>query len=220
MIGGIAVCAAVVVAAIALANAVVITSTKDDIVDPEEAVAFNADAIVVLGASVYIDGTPSAVLQDRLDDAIALYFAGVAPKIIMSGDGSTESYNEPAAMKEYAISQGVPSEDIFCDAYGFSTYDTMYRAKHVFGVNRAVVTTQTWHLYRALYIAQTLGMDAVGVASDYRQYRDEAWYNVREIPIRAKDAAQALLQLPSRVVGGAVSLDQSGDATQSSASQK
>ena len=80
------------------------------------------------GASVYSDGTPSGILQDRLDDGIALYFAGAAPKIIMSGDNGTESYNECWAMKQYAISQGVPSEDVFCDHAGFSTYETMYRA--------------------------------------------------------------------------------------------
>ena len=127
------------------------------------AVGFDADAIVVLGASVFADGTPSGILQDRLDDGIALYKAGVAPKLIMSGDNSTVSYNEVQVMKDYAISQGVPSQDIFCDHAGFSTYESMYRAKNVFGAQRIVVATQTYHLYRALYAAQGLGLEAIGV---------------------------------------------------------
>ena len=102
-------------------NAAAILTTQDDIVDQQAAASFDADAIIVLGASVYPDGTPSGILQDRLDDGIALYFAGAAPKIIMSGDNGTESYNECWAMKQYAISQGVPSEDVFCDHAGFST---------------------------------------------------------------------------------------------------
>ena len=88
----------------------------------------------------------------------------------MSGDNSTEHYNECAAMKRYAIAQGVPSEDIFCDHAGFSTYESMYRAKNVFGCSRVVIATQTYHLYRALYSAHALGVDAIGVASDYRSY--------------------------------------------------
>ena len=117
-------------------NAAAILTTQDDIVDQQAAASFDADAIIVLGASVYPDGTPSGILQDRLDDGIALYFAGAAPKIIMSGDNGTESYNECWAMKQYAILQGVPSEDVFCDHAGFSTYETMYRARHVFGADR------------------------------------------------------------------------------------
>ena len=164
--------AAVLVAAIVVVlvfigtNAAAILTTRDHIVDEQTAAAFDADAIVVLGASVKPDGTPSGILQDRLDDGIALYFAGAAPKIIMSGDNGTESYNECWAMKRYAVSKGVPSEDVFCDHAGFSTYETMYRARHVFGAERVVVATQTYHLYRALYDAQGMGMEAIGVPSD------------------------------------------------------
>ena len=117
-----------VVAVFAVTNVVTIVGAKGSIVSAEEASISSADAIVVLGASVYADGTPSGILQDRLDDGIALYFAGVAPKIIMSGDNGTASYNEVRVMKQYAIARGVPSEDIFCDHAGFSTYESMYRA--------------------------------------------------------------------------------------------
>ena len=194
-------------------NAAAILTTQDDIVDQQAAASFDADAIIVLGASVYPDGTPSGILQDRLDDGIALYFAGAAPKLIMSGDNGTESYNECWAMKQYAISQGVPSEDVFCDHAGFSTYETMYRARHVFGAERIVVATQTYHLYRALYDAQGVGMEAIGVPSDYGEYANQSWYDIREVFARTKDFFQVLFSVPSTFVGDPISLDQSGDVT-------
>ncbi len=194
-------------------NAAAILTTQDDIVDQQAAASFDADAIIVLGASVYPDGTPSGILQDRLDDGIALYFAGAAPKIIMSGDNGTESYNECWAMKQYAISQGVPSEDVFCDHAGFSTYETMYRARHVFGADRVVIATQTYHLYRAIYNAQGVGMEAIGVPSDYGEYVNQSWYDFREIFARTKDFFQVLMKTPSTFVGDPISLEQSGDVT-------
>lgn len=194
-------------------NAAAILTTQDDIVDQQAAASFDADAIIVLGASVYPDGTPSGILQDRLDDGIALYFAGAAPKIIMSGDNGTESYNECWAMKQYAISQGVPSEDVFCDHAGFSTYETMYRARHVFGADRVVIATQTYHLYRAVYDARGVGMEAIGVPSDYGEYVNQSWYDFREIFARTKDFFQVLFSVPSTFVGDPISLDQSGDVT-------
>lgn len=194
-------------------NAAAILTTQDDIVDQQAAASFDGDAIIVLGASVYPDGTPSGILQDRLDDGIALYFAGAAPKIIMSGDNGTESYNECWAMKRYAVSQGVPSEDVFCDHAGFSTYETMYRARHVFGAERIVVATQTYHLYRALYDAQGVGMEAIGVPSDYGEYANQSWYDIREVFARTKDFFQVLFSVPSTFVGDPISLDQSGDVT-------
>ena len=194
-------------------NAAAILTTQDDIVDQQAAASFDADAIIVLGASVYPDGTPSGILQDRLDDGIVLYFAGAAPKIIMSGDNGTESYTECWAMKQYAIAQGVPIEDVFCDHAGFSTYETMYRARHVFGAERIVVATQTYHLYRALYDAQGVGMEAIGVPSDYGEYANQSWYDIREVFARTKDFFQVLFSVPSTFVGDPISLDQSGDVT-------
>ena len=208
-----AACVIAVAAVIGATNAVVVVSTQDDIVSADQAQAEGADAIIVLGASVYADGTPSTILRDRLDCGIALYKAGAAPKIIMSGDNRTEHYNECAAMKRYAIAQGVPSEDIFCDHAGFSTYESMYRAKYVFGCSRVVVATQTYHLYRALYSAHVLGVEAVGVASDYSSYGGQLWYDMREIPARTKDFFKALFNVPSTYVGDPISLNQSGDVT-------
>lgn len=202
-----------IVAVFAVTNVVTIVGSKGSIVSADEASISSADAIVVLGASVFADGTPSGILQDRLDDGIALYFAGVAPKLIMSGDNGTESYNEVRVMKQYAIAQGVPSEDIFCDHAGFSTYESMYRAKYVFGCQRIVVTTQTYHLYRALWSAKSLGMQATGVPSDYHEYQKQLQYDIREVPARTKDFFKALFRVPSTYVGDAISLDQDGDVT-------
>lgn len=202
-----------IVAVFAATNVVTIVGSKGSIVSADEASISSADAIVVLGASVFADGTPSGILQDRLDDGIALYFAGVAPKLIMSGDNGTESYNEVRVMKQYAIAQGVPSEDIFCDHAGFSTYESMYRAKYVFGCQRIVVATQTYHLYRALWSAKSLGMQATGVPSDYHEYQKQLQYDIREVPARTKDFFKALLRMPSTYVGDAISLDQDGDVT-------
>ena len=207
-------CAIVAALVVAGTNVATIVTTKDAIVDTETAAAFDADAIVVLGASVFADGTPSGILQDRLDDGIELYRAGAAPKIIMSGDNSTVSYNEVKAMKDYAISQGVPSEDIFCDHAGLSTYESMYRAKHVFGAERIVIATQTDLLYRAVYDANGLGMEAIGVPSDYRAYSGQAWYDLREVLARTKDFFAVIVQSPSTFVGVPINLDQSGDVTE------
>lgn len=207
-------CVLAVAAVFGVTNAVVVLGTRGSIVSADAAATYQADAIVVLGASVYADGTPSGILKDRLDDGIALYFAGAAPKIIMSGDNGTASYNEVKVMKDYAISQGVPSEDVFCDHAGFSTYESMYRAKYVFGAERIVVATQTYHLYRALYAAQGLGMEAVGVASDYRTYANQLHYDLREIPARTKDFFQTLVKAESTYVGDPISLNQSGDVTE------
>lgn len=205
--------AIVAVLAVAGTNAAVILTSRDGIVDDIAALQFDADAIVVLGASVMPDGTPSDILQNRLDKAIALYNAGAAPKIIMSGDNGTASYNECWAMKRYAVAQGVPSEDVFCDHAGFSTYETMYRVRHVFGAERIIVSTQTYHLFRALYDARGVGMQAVGVSDDESEYSNQSWYDLREIPARTKDFLQVLFHVPSTFVGDPISLDQSGDVT-------
>ena len=116
--------------------------------------------------------------------------------------------------RDYAVSQGVPSEDVFCDHAGFSTYESMYRAKHVFGAERIVVATQTYHLYRALYAANGLGMEALGVSSDYHTYSKQLQYDIREIPARTKDFFKTLFQVPSTFVGDPISLHQSGDVTE------
>ncbi len=151
------------------------------------------DCIIVLGASVYADGTLSSILQSRVDAAIELYEQGGASVIIMSGDGRSSNYDEPSAMKEYAIAQGVPADAIYCDSGGYHTYDTMWRVKNVFGAQTAVVVTQEYHLYRAVYDARGVGLDAVGVVCDTNAYEDQLWYDVRELAGRVQDFFYVLL---------------------------
>ena len=145
------------------------------------------DAIVVLGASVLPDGTLSDILQSRVDAAIELYNSGVAPIIIMSGDGRASNYDEPRAMKLYAVSQGVPESAIYCDGGGYHTYDTMWRVANVFCAHSVAVVTQQYHLYRAVYDAQSVGLSARGVISDTGVYEDQLYYDLREWPARIQD---------------------------------
>ena len=135
---------------------------------------------IVFGAAVLRNGRPSTVLRDRLDTAIQLYESGEVDKLLMSGDGNSLSYDETSAMQSYARNRGVAPEDIVRDAGGIRTYDSCYRAKHVFEVEEAVLVTQMFHLPRALFICNQLGVDAVGVAADLRQYRAQRWYSFRE----------------------------------------
>lgn len=186
--------------------------SQDQMVSKAE--AFDAQAILVLGAGINYDGSPSAILQDRLDTAIALYENGVAPKLIMSGDNSESSYNEVMAMCNYAIDQGVPARDIFCDHAGLSTYDSMYRLRHVFGAQRAVIVTQEYHLYRALYDARGFGIDVLGVSSTKRTYQNMDSYEKREFFARIKDFAGVLVKMEPETKSEPVSLDQSGTVTQ------
>ncbi len=126
---------------------------------------------VVLGALVHPDGRLSSVLQERVDTAVELYREGKVEKLLMSGDNRTRKYNEVNAMRDYAVQQGVPSNDVVRDFAGFRTYDSMYRAKELWDLDEFIVVSQRFHLPRALYIAQALDVDATGVATSGRRYR-------------------------------------------------
>lgn len=134
---------------------------------------------IVFGAAVYGDRL-SSVLRDRMDTAIALYEAGKVDQILVSGGTDGAFYSEPDAMKAYAVAQGVPAGAITPDYEGIRTYDTCYRARHLFGARQAVLVTQAFHLPRALLTCQALGVDAVGAMADRRPYRAARWYEVRE----------------------------------------
>ena len=164
---------------------------------------FNADCILVLGAGIMDKETPSPMLQDRLDVGIELYRQGAAPKLLLSGDNGQEEHNEIHVMLQYAKKQGVPEEDIFCDHAGFSTYDSMYRAFSIFGVEKAIVVTQEYHQYRALFIGSKLGLDVLGVASDQEEYVGQLYRDFREILARIKDFGKATVKADP-VLGGSV----------------
>ena len=134
-------------------NTIVAMSTKNQIINRKEASQLeNVDCIIVLGAGIWGNG-PSPMLEDRLNEAISLYNENVSAKIVMSGDHGKVDYDEVNVMKKYAIEKGVPSENIFMDHAGFSSYESIYRVKEIFGAKKIVVVTQKYHLFRTLYIA-------------------------------------------------------------------
>lgn len=135
----------------------------------DEAELESAEAVMVLGAGVYQSGELTPVLEARVDRALAIYRAGLAEKILVSGDNSTPSYNTPSynevvPVKVYLLAEGVPESDIFLDYAGFDTYDSMYRARDVFEVDTLIVVTQSFHLPRAVFIARALGLEVYGIA--------------------------------------------------------
>lgn len=204
---------------VALPNLFAYVGSKASIYDVDEAqqtVQAGApyDCLVVLGAAVHPDGTPSSILKDRLDTAYQAYQEGIASKIVVSGDNKSDtSYNEVKVMKHYLVDLGIPSEDIFCDHAGMNTYDSMYRVKNVFGAQNIAIVTQTYHLYRAIFDAHGLGMSAIGIESDLHTYENQSYYDAREIAARVSDARKILTKAQSRYLSQPVSLDQSGDVT-------
>lgn len=202
------------VSALLLANGYVKRSTADQILTSEQAAALeDIDCILVLGCLVKADGTPSDMLYDRISVGVTLYQNGTSQKLLMSGDHGQKEYDEVNTMKTCAIDAGVPSEDIFMDHAGFSTYESVYRAKEIFGADKIVIVTQEYHLYRALYVANALGMEAYGVSADLRGYSGQTKRDVREILARIKDMGYSLFKPAPTYLGDPISLDQSGDIT-------
>jgi vancomycin permeability regulator SanA len=195
-------------------NAVVTLTTGDQIIEPQDAAKIqDVDCILVLGCYVHKDGNPSDMLHDRLRRGVELYDLGAAPKLLMSGDHGRTDYDEVAAMKQFAINAGIPSEHIFMDHAGFSTYESVYRAKAVFQTERVVIVSQGYHLYRALYIADRLGLEAWGVASDYRSYRGELSRQLREMLARVKDFGACVIKPEPTYLGEAIPIWGDGDLT-------
>ena len=200
--------------AVLAVNGYVKNTGKSRVISIEEAEKLSGvDCIIVLGCQVRSDGSLSHMLNDRLTQGVALYHNGVAPKMIMSGDHGQVNYDEVNAMKRFALDQGVPSEDVFMDHAGFSTYETVYRAKVIFQAQKVVIVTQEYHLYRALYIAEQLGLDAYGVSSDLRSYSGQTMRDAREILARCKDYAMCLFKPEPTYLGEAIPVSGNGDIT-------
>jgi len=163
----------------------------------------SAPAAIVFGAGLQKDGTPSPVLKDRVTAAVQLYQEGKVRKLLMSGDNRFIDYNEPAAMRDYALSLGVPDEDIVLDYAGRRTYDTCYRARDIFMLNDVLVVTQKFHLPRAIFTCSGMGMKVHGVIADLRDYHDHAerYWNIREIPATLVAFWQVLVSKPLPVLG-------------------
>lgn len=210
------ICVAVLLGIYALSiNAYMVNSTEDKILTAEESAELSdADCILVLGAGVH-GTTLSHMLEDRVKTGITLYELGSAPKILMSGDHGQDDYDEVNAMKNYAKEKGVPSEDIFMDHAGFSTYESIYRARDIFGCKKIIIISQKYHLHRAIYIAEYLGLEAYGVDSQLRPYAaDTNIYNtIREFLARNKEFIYVRLNPEPTYLGDVIPISGNGDVT-------
>lgn len=195
-------------------NFYVKASTKKQIIDNESELSnlSDVDCILILGAGVR-NNEPSPMLEDRLLKGIELYNKNISSKIIMSGDHSREEYDEVNIMKDFAIGKGVKSEDIFMDHAGFSTYESIYRAKEIFEAKKIIIVTQSYHLYRALYIANSLGIEAYGVSADLRTYTNQLSREIREIIARDKDFIKCIYKPKPTYLGETIPVSGNGDIT-------
>ena len=195
-------------------NGHVKNSTADQIISPEDAATLtDVDCILVLGCYVHDSGRPNDMLADRLRRGIELYQSGAGPKLLMSGDHGQKDYNEVKAMKLEAMEEGIPSEDIFMDHAGFSTYESIFRARDVFAADKIIIVTQEYHLYRALRVANALGVEAYGVAADYHTYVGQAYREMREILARNKDYATSILKPNPTYLGEVIPVSGDGNLT-------
>lgn len=188
-------------------------STKESIYTQEKLVEQSNNgyqAILILGGGVR-GGYPSPILKERLDTGIFLYKANLAPKILMSGDNGSIHYDEVSVMRAYALEQGVPSEDIFMDYAGFSTYESMYRGQYIFGISKMIIVTQEYHLYRAIYIAKSMDIDVVGVSATKNILSGHRARLIREVMAQNKDFFNTKLKPKPTFLGEKISLDQSAD---------
>ncbi len=212
---GVLALAAVCLVAVFAIDAHVRSSAESRIVTADETARLDGiDCIVVLGCGVRPDVQPSDMLADRITQGVALYEKGASPKLLMSGDHSRSDYDEVNTMRNVAVEAGVPADDVFMDHAGFSTYESMYRARDVFGAKRIVIVSQRYHLYRALYVAERLGLDAYGVAADLRPYAGQEAREVREILARDKDFLTSIVQPLPTFLGDPILLSGSGSATE------
>ncbi|MGN0520870.1 MAG: vancomycin high temperature exclusion protein [Candidatus Fimenecus sp.] len=191
-------------------NAIVILKSKPFILEQSEATDLNnVDCILVLGCAVWNNQTLSPMLEDRVKTGLSLLESDTCDRLLMSGDHGTENYDEVNHMKQYCVDKGVDPDIIFLDHAGFSTYESMYRAKAIFGVKKMIVVTQGYHLYRAVYIARALGIEAYGVAADLQEYAlgTDIKNNLREALARVKDFGTCFVKPQPTYLGEAIPID-------------
>ena len=205
--------AVLLAAAVFVPNFIVIKKTESNIVALEEAAELSdVDCAVILGAGVR-EGKPTPMLRDRLLVGIDLYKSGAVKKLIMSGDHGSTDYDEVNIMKSFAVDRGVPDEDIFMDHAGFSTYETIYRAREIFEADNIIIVSQKYHLYRALYIAEKLGIKSVGVSADLDTYRGQTKRDLREILARDKDFFKCIFKPKPTYLGDKIPVSGNGNLT-------
>ena len=212
--GGIALLA-IGVLAVVVPNIVICASSSNRIFDRSEISELDKDfdCILVLGAGVYSDGTPTPMLNDRLVVACEAYEEGLSTRMIMSGDHINDDYNEPTAMKRFATEQGVESKVIFLDHAGINTYDSVYRAINMYGAKKILIVTQKYHLYRAIYLANSLGAEAYGVSSNLRSYTLQPKYTAREWGARVKAFIMSWYKPEATYMSEKIDLSGDGDST-------
>jgi len=193
-------------------NLYVKLTTRTKIKKIEELNYDEIDCIIVLGAGIRGEN-PSPMLEDRLLTSIDLYTKNISNKIIVSGDHGQDHYDEVNVMKNYLIYKEIPSEDIFMDHAGFSTYDSIYRAKEIFKAKKIVIVTQKYHLTRALYIAKQLDLEAYGVSSDRREYKYQLKRDIREIAAIVKDFIMCIFKPEPKYLGETIPVSGNGDIT-------
>lgn len=192
-------------------NFYVVKSSEKYILDMDNA-GDDYDCVLVLGCGVWGD-TPSHMLEDRLLVGIELCKNGASEKLLMSGDHGRDEYDEVNVMKKFATDRGLASEDVFMDHAGFSTYESMYRARDIFKAKKVLIVTQEYHLYRAIFIARRLGLEAYGVTSDLRDYGGQLFRDIREILARNKDLIYTIVQPEPTYLGEAIPVQGNGNAT-------
>ena len=168
----------------------------------------SAEAVLIPGAAIYSDGTLSSIFRDRVDAAIKLYEAGKVSKILVSGDNSTDSHNEVNPVRVYLLSKGIPDEDIFLDHAGFDTYSSMYRARDIFGVTSIIISTQSFHLPRAIFIARSLGVNASGLNADKGSIPINN--NIREVFADEKAVLDLLINRKPKYLGNTIPIEGDG----------
>ena len=192
-------------------NAYVVNSTKNQIIDINGVDSIkDVDAILVLGCKANENG-PSMMLAERLDTGINVYNK-IGTKLLLSGDHGTFEYDEVNTMRDYILEKGINSKDIFMDHAGFSTYDSIYRAKEIFLAKKVIIVTQEYHLYRSLYIANELGLDAVGVSAP-KIYPGQGIRDIREILARNKDFVKVMFKPKSTYLGETIPISGDGNVT-------
>lgn len=194
-------------------NLLMVNCYKPQIVKDEELKNHNADCILILGAGVWEGNKSSPMLQDRLEEGLRLYKAGIAPKVLVSGDHGLPNYDEVNVMKSYLMKAGIPDRDIFMDHAGFTTYDSVYRARDVFGVKKTIVVTQEYHLYRALYICDSLGLKALGSPAYPYVYPGAKIRIMREWLARDKALFSCWTNAKPKLLGYPIDIHSDGNAT-------
>jgi len=202
-----------IIITILLINTIIILSTTNKIISPKEVKKIkNIDCILILGAGIR-GNNPSPMLEDRLLEGINLYNNKISKKILVSGDHMSKYYDEVNVMKNYLITKNIESKDIFMDHAGISTYDSIYRAKYIFKAKKIIIVTQKYHLHRALYIANSLGLEAYGISSNPRKYTNQNIREIREILARTKDFIKTIYKPTSKYLGDEIKLTGDGDIT-------